>query len=183
MLYRLVRRKVMDHPCDRRNQPIRISAGVHKHLAAKHQLLEGMIDSHLGLGYDVLVVEIAKNAHNAHGLRSEPRDELYHRVGPRDMAVDGVLIGKHALRNTLADDHHVLSAQAVGLVEIASGNNGNPECGEIYRHDGAKVGALIFFTGVADMSFGGELQAWAEAATITPRHTDAEGDGLHARKL
>ena len=36
VLDRLVRRHVMDHACDRRHQSIRICAGAHKHLAAKH---------------------------------------------------------------------------------------------------------------------------------------------------
>ena len=64
-------------------------------------------------------------------VRAEPRDELYHRVGPRDMAVDGILIGEHPLRNTLADDHDVLSIPAIGLVEITSRNNGDAQRGEI----------------------------------------------------
>src|ERR1700733_11496850 len=142
-----------------------------------------MIDSHLRLGYDVLIVEIAENAHNPHGVRSESRDELYHRVCPRYMPVDGVLIGKHALRNALADDHDVLSAQPIGLVEIAPSHNGNAERREISRPDGAKVGALIFFTGVAVVPFSTELEAWSEIAAITPRNADADGDVLHARKF
>src|SRR6267154_1603259 len=128
-----------------------------------------MINSHLRAGYHVLVVEIGVDAHDAHRVRGESRDELYHWVCPRDMTVDRILIGKHALRNTLRDDRDVLSADAIGLVEITSRNNGDAQSGEISWRDSAKVGSLVLFARIFDMTLGRELQARTEAARVTPR--------------
>src|ERR1700737_659389 len=107
-----------------------------------------MINSKLRAGYYVLVVEIPVHAHNADRVRGEPRDELYHRVCPSDVVVNGRLIGKHELRNTLADDGDVLCIPAIGFVEITSRNNGDAERGEISRPYGAKERAVISFPGV-----------------------------------
>ena len=72
----------------------------------------------------MLVVDIGRYPDDAPGRRADV-NKLHHRIGPHHMVVDRILIREHPLRQALADDDDLLTAAAVGIVEIASGENGN----------------------------------------------------------
>ena len=110
-------------------------------------------------------------------------DELHHRVGPHDVAVDGVLIGKHAARQALADDHHLFPALAVAFVEIAARDEGHAQRREESRRDGAEASARILLARPFHMAIGGEFEARAEGAGIAPRHHGAHRHVVHARQF
>ena len=59
--------------------------------------------------------------------RRVPGSELEHRIGPIDMPIDRILARKHALCESLADDHDRLVILVIERVEIAPGKNGNAE--------------------------------------------------------
>ena len=120
--------------------------GVDEQAAAPELLLaEGMIDGEGRAGHDVLVVDIRGDADDAARLGADV-DELHDRVGPHEVAVDGVLIGEHAPRQALADDDDLLAAVAVGVVEVAAGDDRDAERGEEAGRDGAESGARILFS-------------------------------------
>ena len=66
---------------------------------------------HLALHY-VLVVHFGRDTDYA-ARRPAYVDEFDHRIGPKHMAIDGILIREHPLRETLAEsgpaDEHVLA--------------------------------------------------------------------------
>src|ERR1700694_5551299 len=115
-------------------------------MSAQHQLFERMINAEKRPGNDVLVIHIERDSNDAVRGWAEARDKLYYRVGPREVAVDGILIREHAPRNTLPDDHDGFRTLAIGIVEITSGDNRNAESSEDSGRDGPKLGALIFVT-------------------------------------
>src|ERR1700691_2759273 len=160
-----------------------IGVGVNEHGAPQQRhLLEGMIDGEGGAGDDVLVIEIGEDANDAARGSAEARDELDDGIGPRKAAIDSILIGEHALRDTLADDDNLLGVAAIGLVKITPSNHREAERGEKSGRDGTELGALILFPGAADVTFGGELQAGTEVACVAPGNGGADGDLIHAGK-
>ena len=48
-------------------------------------------------------------------------------VGPHQVAVDRILAGEQLPRDALADDHDLLGVQAIGVVEIAAGDDRHAE--------------------------------------------------------
>src|SRR5207248_9890589 len=122
----------------RRDQRIRIYAGMNEETAAKNwALLKGAIDGSEGLGHDVLVVNVGDHTDDATGRCANPRDELQHGVRPIDMAVDRILIGEHAPRESLTHHNDGLFALTVELVEITAGDDGNAERGKESGRDDA----------------------------------------------
>ena len=94
------------------DQRIGICAGVNEKATAKDQtLVKGVVDGECGLRNDVLVVNIGRDTDDA-VRRDKTRlfeigsgEELQHGIGPIDMPIDGILIGEHALCESLADDN------------------------------------------------------------------------------
>jgi len=96
---------------DGRDKRVRIAAGVDKQATAKDQTSrKGVVDSHCWLRNDVIIVNIGRDTDDAvrrHqaclvGIRSG--EELQYGIRPKNMPVDGILIGEHALCESLADD-------------------------------------------------------------------------------
>jgi len=58
------------------------------------------------------------------GLRADI-NELHHRIGPINVAIDGVLRWEHAFCERFTDDDDRLFALAIEGVEVAAGDDGN----------------------------------------------------------
>src|SRR5215469_1031549 len=133
MLNGLIRGNFPNNPRDRWDQRIRICGGVNEKPPAKNRtLIERIVDRDDRLGNDVFVVNIrcdtddAVRGHHASHFSSGATGILQHGISPVDMPVDGILIGKHALRKSLADDYDRLTILlTVERVEIAPGDDGN----------------------------------------------------------
>ena len=110
-------------------------------------------------------------------------DELHHRIGPPELTIDRVLIRKHALRHALADDHDRLGVPAVGVREIAAGDDRHAQRREEARRDRAEARARIVLAVGLRVALDGELEARTEDAGIPPRHRRPDGDVLHAGQL
>ena len=68
------------------------------------------VDGERGLRNDVSVVNIGGDADDAvrrdqRAFSDRSRDELQHGISPIDMPIDRILIGEHALCESLADDN------------------------------------------------------------------------------
>src|SRR5581483_3785605 len=108
---------------------IRIGVRVDEETSAPDFLLaDRMIDGQHWAGHDVLIIDIGRNAHDAAWLRAHI-NELDHGISPKDMPVDGVLIREHALREALTHDDDRLAAFSIGIIEIATSDDGDAERG------------------------------------------------------
>src|SRR3989442_12602240 len=96
------------------------------------------------------------------------------------MPIEGILIGEHALRESLTDDSNGIVLLAVGIIEITAGDDGNAERGKESGRDDAHMRARVFI-GNMNMSIGGELHTETEAA-IAPGSNHAERGRVHAGK-
>src|SRR5438876_11012930 len=97
------------------------------------------------------------------------------------MPIDGILIGEHALCESLTDDNDGLFTLAVEIVEITAGDDGNAERGKESGRDDAPLRARILFAGRTDVTIPGELDAGTVAA-IAPGNNNAERSLVHAGK-
>ena len=89
--------------------------------AAKHRtVVKRAVNGESGPRNYVFVVNIGGEANNALLLGLKPGEELQHRIGPIDMATDGVLTGEHALGKSLANNNDGLFRLGVEVVEIAT---------------------------------------------------------------
>src|SRR2546425_7935811 len=95
------------------------------------------------------------------------------------MPIDGILIGEHALCESLTDDDDGLFTMAVEIVEITAGDDGNAERGKESGRDDAHVRARIFFAVGTDVTIPGELDAGTVAA-VAPGNNNAESGLVHA---
>jgi len=160
---------------DWRDERIRICAGVDEEPTAKHwTLFKGIVDSEARARNDVLVVYIGSDANDAVRRSANAWDEFHHGIRPIDMPIDGILIGEHALSESLTDDNDRIFTLAVELIEITAFDNGNAERGKKSGRDGAQLSARIFFAGGTDVAIRRKLKAGAKAAGITPGHDNAE---------
>src|SRR5437660_5947439 len=127
---RLICGYVANHLRDRRDERIRIYAGVDEKATAKHwTLFKGAIDGESGLRNDISVVNIGGDAddamrrHKTRLFEIGPGEELQHGIRPIDMPIDGIMIGEHTLCEGLADDNDGLFfTLAIEIVEIAAGH-------------------------------------------------------------
>src|SRR6267378_3783091 len=114
-----------------------------------------------------------------------PGGELHHGIGPIDMPADGILIGEHALCESLADDSDGLFTLGVEVVEIAAAKDGHAERGKESCRDDAQLRARIL-VGSVNMTVGGELQSETARADIAPRNGQTKsglsyaGEGINA---
>ena len=169
LLDRLIGRQVADDPRDRRHQRVGIGPRVHEQAAAADLLLERVIDGHRRPRHDVLVVHVGRDADDAPRRRADV-DELHHRIGPHQLAVDGVLVREHPLRQALADDDDLLAVAAVGVVEVAAGDDRHAQRREESGRHGAEPRARIFFAVRLGVALAGELDAADRSAGVAPRH-------------
>src|SRR5690606_37053426 len=114
---------------DRRNQPVWIAGRVHEDSPASQALLERQIHRHRRFRDEILVVDIRHHADDAPGPLADA-DELEDRVRPLELSVERLLVGEHALRETLAHDDHLLAVDTVIVREVAPGEKRNAERGE-----------------------------------------------------
>src|SRR4029077_12357830 len=128
---------------------------------------------------DMFVVHIGSDANNAvrrpharfFAIASPKKFE--HGIGPIDVPINRVFAGKHALCESLADDHDRVSTLVIILlVEIAPGKNGNSQRIEKAGRDGAQLRARIVFA--VDVTITGELQTGTEGVGVTPGSNDSE---------
>src|SRR5207245_6180059 len=108
---------------------------------------------------------------------ADPGCELQHGISPIDTPIEGILIGEHALRESLTDDSNGIVLLAVGIVEITAGDDGNAERGKESGRDDAHMRARVFI-GDMNMTIGGELHTETEAG-IAPRSNPADSGGGH----
>src|SRR5258708_22486483 len=163
---------------DRRDERIRICAGVDKKVATKEwTFLKGVIDSEDGLGNNVLVVNIGGDADDAVWGGTNPGGELEHGVRPKEVPIESILIGEHALCESLTYDKDGLCTfMAVEIVEITAGNDGNAKRGKESGRDDAQLRARVLSGGM-DMTVGGKLEA---EAGIAPGNNHAESGLVHS---
>src|SRR6185437_15631172 len=166
--------------CDRRDQGVRICVHVNEQPASPEiHLLKGMIDGRSGTRNDVLIIDIADDSDNpARG--GTDIDELDHGIGPHHVMVYRILVRKHSLGYALAYDHYRFAAAAVGIVEIASRNQGNTKSREKSRRNGTEARTRVFFTPRPDVTVGRELEAEIEIV-IPPGDVRANRHTIHPR--
>src|SRR5260370_23753652 len=136
---------------------------------------KGVIDSEDGLRNDVLVSNIGGDADDA--MRGGAKGgEFEHGIRPKDVPIDGILIGEHTLCESLTDDDDRFTALlAVPLVEITATEDGNAERGKKSGRDDAQLSARVFSWGM-HMTVGRELKA---EAGIAPGNNHAERGLVH----
>jgi len=143
-------------------------------------LFKRAIDGEDGTRNNVLVVNIGSDADNAVRLGANPGNEFNHGIRPIDVPIDGILIGEHALCESLTDDSDGLFTFAVERVEIAASDDGNAERGKESGRDGPQLPARIFLAALALMTLRRELQTGAKAACVAPGNSNAESSLVHA---
>jgi len=76
------------------------------------------------------------------------------------MPIDRILVGEHALCQTLADDNDGLFIIVIVIkrIEIAAGNDRNAKRRKKTGRDGTRLRPGILYTGGMDVSVTGELQ-------------------------
>jgi hypothetical protein len=86
----------------------------------------------------VLIIDISGDPNNS--ARSFAHaGEIHLRVGPLNVAIEGILAGEHALRDTLPDDHYRLATAPVIIVEVPACNDGHAERREKSRRNRAEL--------------------------------------------
>ena len=105
MLHGLIGGHAANDVRDRRDQRIRIRSVWTNRRPPTWTLLQMAVDGdRLGPGTTFSSSISAVTPMMRRGCGADV-DELHHRIGPIDMMIDGILIGEHALRQALADDH------------------------------------------------------------------------------
>src|ERR1700678_550587 len=187
MLNGLIGGHLANHARDRHHERIGICGGVDEEASAKDwTLFQRTIDGEGGLGNDVFIINVGGNADDAVRRAHErlfdvgPREELQHRIRPIDMPIDCILIRKHALCESLADDNDglfivtMILILVIECIEIAAGDDGNTESRKKSGRDYTPLRAGIFYARGMDVTIPGELKTGAGAA-IAPRNHIAEG--------
>ncbi len=110
-------------------------------------------------------------------------DELHHRVGPHQLVIHRILIGKQPLRQALADDDDLFT---VGQISLALKSRpamiGTPSEAKIAATPRAELGARIVLAVGLGIALSGEL-CREERARFAPRHQRADRHLLDAREL
>ena len=77
------------------------------------------------------------------------------------MPIDRILVGEHALCESLADDNDrlfIIIVIVIKRIEIAAGNDRNAKRRKKTGRDGTRLRPGILYTGGMDVSVSGELQ-------------------------
>jgi hypothetical protein len=94
---------------------------VHEQAASpERSLIDGHVNGHRRARRHVFVVRVGGHADDP-ALDRLHVDELDHGVGPDHVAIDCVLVGEHALCQTLAHNYDLLFVFTVGIGKVASG--------------------------------------------------------------
>ena len=177
---RLVRRQIANDLRDRRHERIRIDLRVDEQAAAADLLIHRVKHRHRRRRHEVLVVHVGDDADDASRLGAHA-DELRDWIGPHQAAIDRVHVGEHPLREALADDHDAFAVAAIAFVEVAAGDDAEPERGKEPRRDGAELRARIVLAVGLPIALGRELRG--EESLIAPRHDRPERHLFHAGQL
>jgi hypothetical protein len=165
--------------------------GVDEKTTAKDwTLFKRTINGNGGLGNDVSIVNVGGDAddavrrHHARLFEVGPGRELQDRIRPIDMPIDGILIGEHALCESLADDNDglfitIILILVVECIEVATGDYGNAKRRKKSRRDDTPLRARIFYTGGMGVTLPGELKT---ITAFAPRNHIAECCFAHARQ-
>ena len=112
-----------------------------------------LIDGERRARHHIFVVNVGHDPHDAAG-RAAKVDEFDHGIGPHHVAIHGVLIGEHALGDTLAYDDDGLARAAIAIVEIASGDQRDAEGGKKTGRDHTDPRTWIIFARRTDVAIG-----------------------------
>ncbi len=167
---------------DLRHERVGVGAGMDEDAAAANFLLERVIDAQRRTRNDVLIVDVGGDTDDAAWLGLDV-DELHHRIGPHQAAVDRVARAEHAPRHALADDDDRLGIATIGVGEITAGDDRHTKRAEEARRYRAESCPRIFFAVRLRIPLDRELESRAERAGIAPRHDRADGGLLDARQL
>ncbi len=89
------------------------------------------------------------------------------RIGPPHVAIERVAVRKHALRETLTDDHDRLVSAAILVGEIAAGHDRHAEHRKVIRRDDPQAGVRILLAVGGRVTFRRELH-FRQNAGIPP---------------
>ena len=103
------------------------------------------------------VVNIGGDTDDAMRRGGDTGNELQDRVCPINMPINGILIGEHALGESLTDDRDRIFLIRVEFIEVAPGDDGNSQRREKSGRDDAELGARIFARNMS-MPIGRKLQ-------------------------
>ena len=142
-------------------------------------LLDRVIHGHRRLRHQVLVVHVGHDTDDAAGAGADA-DELRDRIRPHHPAVDGLQAREHPARETLADDDDFLAVCAIGVVEVAAGDELHPKRAEEAGRHRAELRARILFSVRLAVILDRELRG--EEARIAPGHDRPERHPLDARQ-
>src|SRR5262249_27839766 len=146
-LNRLIRRQVANDAGDRCNKGIGIYAGVDEKAAAKQwTLFKRMVDRDGWLRNDMHVVDIGYDANDSLKFRRSIAAVFQNRIGPEHVAIDRVLIGKHALSKRVADDGRIFFALNVEIVEIPARHDGDAQRGKKSGRDHSILCTRVLLT-------------------------------------
>src|SRR5579864_2484318 len=117
-----------------------------KAAAKDWSLLKSAINGHARPRNNVFIVNVGSDSDDAVRRAANPGHELNHGIRPIDMPINGILIGKHSLCESLADDDdRLLVLLSVKLIEIAPGEDGNAKRRKESRRNSPQLGARIIF--------------------------------------
>src|SRR6516225_5263697 len=153
-----------------------------KAAAINHSLLHRSVDGGSGFGDKVFVINIGDNADDAVRRHvDKPRgSELQHGIGPINVAINGILIGEHALRERFADDRNGVIRSPIIIVEVTTGKNRNTERGKKSGREGARVRARIS-VGSVSVTISRELDT-KTGKTVAPGNHVAKRGAVRARQ-
>ena len=136
-LDRLIGRQLADDARDRRHQRVRIGPRVHEQAAAADLLLERVIDGHRRPGTTFSSSTSAATPTMRRGSALTSMNFITGSVHI-NRRLTRVLVREHPLRQALADDHDLLGVAAIGVVEVAAGDDRHAERREESGRDGAE---------------------------------------------
>ena len=154
------------------NKRVGITRGAHKQTASPSFLVRRLIDRHGRGGDDVFVIDVRHDGDDAPGLLADA-DELHHRVGPAEIAIERLLPGKEFLGHALADDHDAFGAFAVGVSKIAALDNGHAEGFEESGRYGTEACAQITLTVLSGCTIHGKDEIDVQCPGIAPGNAEA----------
>src|SRR5262249_1112100 len=152
-----------------------------KPAAIARTLFKSVVNRDGRLRNEMYVIDISRDANDPLQFRRIFADGFQDWIAPEHVPIDGILIGEHSLRQSLADDRDALFVLHVGLIEIATRNDGNAQRGKKSRRDDTILRTRILFTGRVIMTIRAKLQR-GTGAGIAPGSNHPKGRFVHARK-
>src|SRR5579864_5297329 len=147
--------------------------------AKQRAFFKRRVDRDCGLWNHMFVVDVGGDTDNAVRRGRDSGDELQHGVRPINMAIDGIVVGEHAVRESLTDDHHRIIRLAVEIIEITSSDNRSTERGKESRRDDAQLRSGIFARSM-NVTISGKLETGTKTG-VAPRDEHAKRSFVDAR--